>query len=338
MIAIDGSFGEGGGQILRTSLALSVVTGKPFRIRKIRAGRKKPGLGRQHLTAVGAAAEVSGARVSGDALGSQELTFTPGPPRGGSYRFDVGTAGSCTLVLQTVLPALLLADVPSELTLEGGTHNPFAPPFEFLERALLPLLNRMGPEVTARLRRAGFYPAGGGRVDVSIRPCAHLAGLQLRERGTAARRSARALVSGLPLRIAERELKVVRRRLSLDERALSAEEVPSNGPGNVVMVEVESEQVTEVFTAFGRKGLPAERVARAAASQAAEYLESGVPIGRRLADQLLLPLALAGGGSFRTLPPTDHSVTNIEVIGKFLDVPIRTQEVDRDAWEAVIGE
>src|SRR5262245_8861795 len=163
MLIIDGSFGEGGGQILRTALGLSLVTGVPFRIEKIRAGRQKPGLMRQHLTAVNAAAQVGQAEVIGASVGSQELTFTPGKISPGDYTFAVGTAGSATLVLQTVLPALLTAAQPSFLTLEGGTHNPHAPPFDFLARAFLPLIGRMGPSVTATLIRPGFYPAGGGQ-------------------------------------------------------------------------------------------------------------------------------------------------------------------------------
>src|SRR6202140_4872670 len=159
MILIDGSIGEGGGQILRTALGLSMVTGQPFRIENIRAGRDKPGLLRQHLTAVNAAAEICGANVEGAAISSRELSFSPGNVKSGEYTFSIGSAGSTTLVLQTVLPALLAADGPSSLTLEGGTHNPHAPPIDFLEKAFVPLVNRMGPTVHVALERAGFYPA-----------------------------------------------------------------------------------------------------------------------------------------------------------------------------------
>jgi RNA 3'-terminal phosphate cyclase (ATP) len=153
MITVDGSFGEGGGQILRTALALALVTGQPFRIEKIRAGRKNPGLLRQHLTAVKAAAQIGQATIAGDSIGSTQLTFAPGRIAAGEYTFAVGTAGSTTLVLQTILPALLRANAPSRLTLEGGTHNPFAPPFHFLVQAFLPLLNQMlaGGQVTASI-------------------------------------------------------------------------------------------------------------------------------------------------------------------------------------------
>ncbi len=160
MITIDGSYGEGGGQILRTSLALSLVTGKPFSIRNIRAGRKKPGLMRQHLTAVNAAAEIGQAAIEGNRIGSQAFTFEPEMIKPGNFHFAIGSAGSCTLVFQTILPALLTAGEPSEIILEGGTHNPFAPPFDFLEKAFLPVINRMGPKVAAVLEKPGFYPAG----------------------------------------------------------------------------------------------------------------------------------------------------------------------------------
>jgi RNA 3'-terminal phosphate cyclase (ATP) len=236
MIRIDGSFGEGGGQILRTSLALSLVTGQPFRSEKIRAGRKTPGLLRQPLTAVNAAARIGQAEVEGTSIGSQQLTFTPGKVAAGEYAFAVGTAGSTTLVLQTVLPALLLAASsggPSRLTLEGGTHNPFAPPFDFLARAFLPLLNRLGPRVEATLERYGFYPAGGGKLTVTIEPAARLTRLELPERGEVTERRARAVVGNLPLRIAERELKIIRRKMSWKDEWLRAEAVENSpGPGN----------------------------------------------------------------------------------------------------------
>jgi RNA 3'-terminal phosphate cyclase (ATP) len=204
MITIDGSFGEGGGQILRTSLALSLVTGHAFRIQNIRAGRAKPGLLRQHLTAVQAAVEVGDAAVDGATLGSKELVFKPGKVRAGDYRFAVGTAGSATLVLQTILPALIIGKEPSRLTLEGGTHNPHAPPFDFLDRAFLPLLNRTGPQVSMKLERIGFYPAGGGRFTVEIIPTDKLKGLDLRERGESKGRSARAIFSNLSAGVANR--------------------------------------------------------------------------------------------------------------------------------------
>lgn len=333
MIIIDGSQGEGGGQILRSALALSLVTGKPFRIEKIRARRQKPGLMRQHLTAVNAAVEVGAAQVAGNAIGSTALSFAPTALRSGRYHFAVGTAGSCTLVLQTVLPALILADGVSELLLEGGTHNPAAPPFDFLAGAFLPLLNRMGPHVAAALDRPGYFPAGGGRMRVKVKPAARLIPLELPERGALLGQRARATVARLPLSIAERELAVVRDQLHWSPADLEARETPdSSGPGNVLVLTATSEHVTEVFTAFGEQGVSAETVAGRAVKEVREYLAAEVPVGSHLADQLLLPLALAGGGIFRTLAPTPHTMTNIEVLRLFLDVDARVEQESELVW------
>src|SRR6185369_9596371 len=183
LVAINGAEGEGGGQVLRTALALSLITGTPFRIDNIRAKRKSPGLLRQHLTAVNAAAEVGGASVDGASLGSASLTFVPRAIRAGEYSFAIGTAGSTMLVLQTILLPLALADGNSTIELEGGTHNPAAPPFDFVQQAFLPLLRRMGAEVEIELVRPGFYPAGGGRIIVKIAPAKRLGRLEIESRG-----------------------------------------------------------------------------------------------------------------------------------------------------------
>jgi RNA 3'-terminal phosphate cyclase (ATP) len=321
LICLDGSIGDGGGQILRTALALSMVTGQSFRIEKIRAGREKPGLLRQHLTAVNAAATVCSASLDGAAIRSQTLEFKPGPVKGGVYKFSIGSAGSTTLVLQTILPALLLADEASTLTLEGGTHNPHAPPFDFLERAFVPLINRMGPKVQVSLERAGFYPAGGGRISVDIQPTKVLSPLHLLERGESKGRLAKAVVAALPGDIAKRELEKVERKLGWTGEQLQIRQLPDSwGPGNVLTLEIESEHVTEVFTGFGTKGVTAEAVAEEVIRAARQYLADGVPVGAYLADQLLLPLALAGTGSFRTQSLTQHFTTNVEIIQRFLPV------------------
>jgi RNA 3'-terminal phosphate cyclase (ATP) len=319
MLLIDGSAGEGGGQILRSSLALSLTTGKPFRLTNVRARRTRPGLLRQHLTALRAAQAVGCAEVTGAELGSREVTFVPQHVNAGTYNFSVGTAGSATLVFQTVLPALMIADRPSTLVLEGGTHNPAAPPFEFLERAFLPIVARMGPKVTVKLERAGFYPAGGGRFTASITP-ARLSPIDLMERGAVVDRSVRAVVVALPRRIAEREIARLAHRLNWSASCFRVEEANAQGPGNVVHVEIASEQVTEVFTGFGERGVRAEAVADAVADEALEYLAADVPVGRHLADQLLLLFALAGGGRFRTLPLSAHARTQQDIIERFLEV------------------
>lgn len=245
LLTIDSSQGEGGGQVLRSSLALSLVTGKPFVIEKIRAKRKRPGIMRQHLTAVRAAAEIGCAETEGAQTDSSRLVFRPHRVEAGRYTFRVGTAGSATLVLQTVLPALLLAEGESELTLEGGTHNPMAPPFDFLAKSYLPWINRMGPTVQVQLRRHGFYPAGGGQFTVQIRPTQQLGRLELLERGPITARRVRAIVANLPRHIAERECRTIAEKTRWEESCFSIEEVvDSHGPGNLVIIELESENIT----------------------------------------------------------------------------------------------
>ncbi|MHA3774276.1 RNA 3'-terminal phosphate cyclase [Verrucomicrobiota bacterium sgz303538] len=331
-IVIDGSAGEGGGQILRTSLALSLVTGQPFRIEKIRAGRQRPGLLRQHLTAVNAATEVSRARVDGAELGSQELTFRPGAIRPGVYRFAIGSAGSATLVFQTIFPALMTASGPSKLTLEGGTHNPLAPPFDFLAKTFLPMIDKMGPRTEVRLERAGFYPAGGGKFEATITPAAQLNPLEITTRGDIRHRKATVLLANLPSHIAEREIALLRERLPWPEDAFVAEtNIHSPGPGNAVLVEVGTDEGTEVFSGFGQKGVRAETVISDVIKEVRAYLAASVPVGEYLADQLLLPLALAGSGTFLTVGLSRHSRTNMDVITRFLPVKFETEELGSNA-------
>jgi RNA 3'-terminal phosphate cyclase (ATP) len=326
MLTIDGSFGEGGGQVLRTALGLSLATGRDVRVENVRAGRAKPGLLRQHLTAVRAAAEIGGAEVSGAELGSRDVTFRPRRVRPGAYEFAIGTAGSASLVLQAVLPALLVGDAPTVLTLSGGTHNKAAPPFEFLARTFAPLVARLGASLALELHRPGFFPAGGGSFTATIRPAARLEPFDLDERGRTVSRCARAVVSNLPYSIAERETAVLQKRLGWPPEEVRAETTKAAGPGNVVVVEVASEHVTEVITSFGERGLPAEAVAERAVKETRRYLATGAPVGEHLADQLLVPLALAGGGSFVTGPLSSHATTNIAVIERFLDVRFRIDE------------
>jgi RNA 3'-terminal phosphate cyclase (ATP) len=287
---------------------------------------------------VNAATEISRAEVTGAAIGSRELTFAPGSVVSGNYAFAVGTAGSTTLVLQTVLPALLVASGKSKLILEGGTHNPFAPPFDFIEKAFLPLVNRMGPRVTAELERPGFYPAGGGRMSVTVEPATALERLDLPVRGEVLDRRAKAVVANLPISIAERELNVIARKMSWPREWMKAESVErSPGPGNVVTIEIECEHVTEVFTGFGQRGLRSEAVAEKAGEQARRYIASEAAVGEYLADQLLIPMAMAGIGSFTSLPLSRHATTNIEVIGKFLDVTIEASQLADRVWSVEVS-
>jgi RNA 3'-terminal phosphate cyclase (ATP) len=331
MILIDGSEGEGGGQILRTSLALSLVTGQPFRMEHIRARRAKPGLLRQHLTAVEAAKTISAAEVSGAALGSLTLDFRPGPVTPGNYRFAVGTAGSATLVLQTILPSLLTASGSTTLTLEGGTHNPMAPPFEFLARSFAPLMEWMGPSIELDLKRPGFFQA-------RIAPVTKLAPLMLMERGLIRKRQAKVWLSKLPSHVAERELAVVRQELNWRDTECSVENVAHPiGPGNALVLEIEAEHATAVFTGFGERGRSAEEVGRQAVSAAQAWLDADVPVDEHLADQLLLPAALAGGGAFRTTKPSLHATTNAAVIQRFLLVTIRWEQESALVWRVNVG-
>lgn len=337
-VTLDGSEGEGGGQMLRSSLSLSLVTGTPVRVVNVRAGRAKPGLLRQHLTALRAAAELSGARVEGAELGSREVLFAPGAVAPGAYTFRVGTAGSATLVMQTVLPALLRADGPSTVAFEGGTHNPMAPPYEFIARAFVPVINRMGPAVECSLERAGFYPAGGGRFTMTVTPSKALARVELMERGEVRDVGVVARVAGLPENIARREVTAARAVLGWPWAQLTTEVLPrEQGPGNVVLVTVACEHATEVFARVGEKGRSAEAVGAAVAQEAAAWLAAGVPVGEHLADQLLLPMALGGGGRFVTTEPTLHTTTNARVIERFLPVEIGWEKRDERAWVVTVA-
>lgn len=331
MIRIDGSSGEGGGQILRSSLSLSLATGKPFRIENIRGKRERPGLLRQHLTAVLAAAEVGGAQVEGAALGSRVVSFVPGTVKPGNYRFAIGTAGSGTLVLQTILPALMTASAPSSIAIEGGTHNMHAPPFDFLERAFLPLLGRLGPKVTLRLGRYGFYPAGGGAFTATIEPCARLSPARIVERGEITQRKVKAIVANLSRKIAQREIDTALRKMNWEAPCAEILETKdSPGPGNIVLIETgTSTGITELFCGFGRLGASAESVAAEAANEARDYFVSEAAVGEHLADQLLLPFGLAGGGEFTATKLNRHALTNMDVVSTFLPVRFATSQEEK---------
>jgi RNA 3'-terminal phosphate cyclase (ATP) len=325
MIEIDGSEGEGGGQILRSSLSLAICTQQPFHIVNIRANREKPGLRRQHLTAVNAAAKICDAAVDGAELASRALTFRPGRLMAGDYSFDIGTAGSCTLVFQTVLPALLTAAGESRVRILGGTHNNGSPPFDFLARSFLPLLARMGANVELTLASYGFYPRGGGEIRARIVPTRQLGALDLPARGGLLRGFAEAYVAAIPLHVAQRELEVIRRRMGFAQSDLLLQALPNDaGPGNAVTITLEHEHVTEVFTGFGEKGVPAEVVAERAVEGARVYLDASASVDEHLADQLLLPMALGKGGSFVARAVTPHLHSNSVVIERFTGRKVTT--------------
>lgn len=337
-IHIDGSVGEGGGQVLRTALALSLITQKPVELINIRGKRAKPGLMRQHLTAVRAAATIGNAKVEGDEIKSQSLSFVPGKVTPGSYEFAIGTAGSTTLILQTILPVLMLADQPSRIELEGGTHNAMAPTFDFLEQVFLPILKKIGCKVNLHLERAGFYPAGGGCLVAEIKPVSKFKRVEILKRGKLVSRLATAGICNLSEEVARRELSVTAKELNLSKNEIKVKDYANaHGVGNVLSMSYHYENITEMFTAFGEKTVTSEKVAKDLVREAKRYEKADVPVGEHLADQLLLPMALAGGGTFRTLSLSRHFTTNIEIIKKFLDIEIETTREDRLSWLIEIG-
>lgn len=329
MIVIDGSYGEGGGQVLRTSLTLAMLGGKAVQIERIRAGRRKPGLAAQHLTAVRAAAAICDATVSGDEMGSQWLRFEPGAgPRPGEYIFDVakvgggGSAGAVSLVFQTVFLPLALAPGPTCLILRGGTHVAWSPPFHYLAEVYLPTLASLGVEATPELRRWGFYPVGGGEMVFQINGGApDVRALTLTDRGQVERVWGTAVVSNLPSHIPQRMANRARNVLAEAglKAELNAERVRGDGPGAGIFILTEhANGVRAGFTAYGRKGLPSEHVAEAACSDLLRYCRSDAPIDMHLADQLILPLAIGDGVSrFATCRVTEHLRTNIWVVEQF---------------------
>ena len=280
MITIDGSKGEGGGQVLRYAASLSLITGEPFTIENIRGGRKKPGMMRQHVTALEATCAIGNAEASGLAVGSDTLTFRPGSVTPGEYHFAVGTAGSTGLVLQAIMVPLMLADGPSRVVIEGGTHAMAAPPFEFLAKTLLPVIGQMGPKVNATLERHGFYPRGGGRIVVEFDP-APLRPIECLDRGAILSRKAEALVAGVPFDIADREVKSMVKVLSdWPAESFAPVHLPADqGPGNALLLTAEFEQVTEVMSGFGKLGVPAEKIGKTTAKRMAGDLASNAFAG-----------------------------------------------------------
>ncbi|MCM8541763.1 MAG: RNA 3'-terminal phosphate cyclase [Lentisphaeraceae bacterium] len=333
LIKIDGRRGEGGGQVLRTSLALSIITGKPVKISNIRSRRQKPGLLRQHLTAVRAAAEICSAKVEGAEINSTSLQFVPGKLGAGDYCFKIGTAGSTTLVLQTILPPLMLAEGESTVAIEGGTHNMMAPPFDFLEKSFAPVLKRQGVDLQLKLEKWGFYPAGGGRISTTIKAAQKLKSISIEERGELISRKCRSVISALPETVCERELKIVKAKLGWSSEELITEEVERPlGPGNVLMFELEYENITELISSFGDKRTFSEKVASSGVDRVRSYLKSDAPVGEYLADQLLIPMALAGKSSIVCTVMSSHTRTNIGVIEEFLDVKFEVEKLNSGAY------
>jgi len=338
IVEIDGSFGEGGGQILRSSLSLSMLLERPLMIKNIRAGREKPGLMRQHLTAVNAAAKICNAELKGAEISSLKLEFYPGKVKTGDYKFEIGTAGSTTLVLQAVLPVLIMADGESNIILGGGTHNQFSPPLDFLARSFFKQICKMGPEITVDVDKYGFFPIGGGRFSVNIKPVNKLKSLDVLSRGKNISKTAYSYSSGIDENIGQKEMRIVEEKLGWSKENCISQMVDSPRPGNVVMLIDENENTTELFTGFGKKHYPLKKITIDALKEYTDYIQCDVPVYKYLADQLIIPMALAGNGSFITSEPSLHTLTNIEVVKKFLGIKININKLNETQWKISIGD
>jgi RNA 3'-terminal phosphate cyclase (ATP) len=330
-LALDGSHGEGGGQVLRTALALAVACGRAVTVDRIRIGRRRPGLQPQHLAVVRALAEISGADVQGDALDSTALSFTPRALACGDYRFDVGaikgSAGSVSLLFQALLLPLALGDAPSRLLLDGGTHVPWSPVVHYLTAVFLPALGAAGVRADVVLRRWGYYPAGGGAIDASIAPATAVTGLDATSPPSSRSIVGRSAVSRLPRSIAERQRARAHERLAAAGVAADIaleEDGTARSPGTLVFLAAPGRAG---FSALGRRGVPAERVADEAVDALLAWIHSGAALDDHLADQLLPFLALAGGPSAFTCPTlSPHLRTVAWVVQQFLPVAIDMRE------------
>jgi RNA 3'-phosphate cyclase len=338
LIEIDGSLGEGGGQVLRTALSLCILTGRPIRLFRIRAGRAKPGLAHQHLTCIKAARQLSSATVKGDTLGSD----TPKEIRPGDYSFDVTTAGSISLVFQTLFLPLSLAQAPSRVTIRGGTHVKWSPSFEFLQDQWLFYLKKIGFAISLRLEKAGYYPQGGGILKARIQPAGQLRPLVLSARGELQQVRGLVFISNLKKAIADRQLAEVQKNLlSLGiSPEMELREYSSPGTGTGTHLRAAFENGSGSFTSLGERGVPAERVASISAGSVRDYIDSGAAVDRFIADQLILPLSFAGGESFFTCEQvTQHLVTNARIVEMFMPVRVKVDgELGQPGQVRIISE
>ena len=364
-LTIDGSYGEGGGQILRTALALSIVLSKPIEIINIRKGRKKSGLQPQHLTCVNACGEISNAHIEGNEIGSSLLRFHPGKLKGGDFTFDVaekrGSAGSASLVLQTLLPPLILGKDPISLTVMGGTHVPWSPPFHYLKEVFLPVIERMGASIKLSIEKWGWYPIGGGILHSEIDPfrkgivshplCARndsgdrpsgissgLNGIRIEDRGRLLRVYGISAVSNLPLSIAERQrsegIKCLKTLgVDTDIEVISA---PSQGKGTFFFLVAEYEGIKTGFSSLGAIGKSAEEVAREACRDFFDYHRSRGAVDPHLADQLIPYIAIAKGmSSFTTTKVTRHLMTNVWTVEQCMDLRIKVEGLEGEEGRVV---
>jgi RNA 3'-terminal phosphate cyclase (ATP) len=328
MIQIDGSFGEGGGQILRTSLTLSLIKGQPFEIYNIRARRKNPGLQPQHLKCIEAAALISKGKAKGDKKGSLRLIFEPGEVIPGDYHFEIGTAGSTSLVLQTIYLPLALAKTASNISITGGTHVSWSPIHHFLSLHWAQYLSKIGFEVKLKMDRAGFYPKGDGKIRAEIFPVEKLKPLELINRGELKEISGFSAVANLDYSIAERQRNQSLKRLERMgyDAKIAIENIPSRHKNTMMLLQAEFDNGSGCFTSLGAIGKRAEKVADEAVDDLLEYLNSDGCIDKYLADQLVLPLSIIPGESFfSTAKITNHFLTNIAVVKQFLNMHVEVQ-------------
>jgi len=336
-VFIDGGAGEGGGQILRTSLALACITGRSLHIENIRAARRNPGLAKQHLSCVQATCQICNGKSHRAAQGSKVLDFQPGPIHSGDFHFDVGSAGSATLVAQTILPALFLADKPSTVTVVGGTHNPLAPPFDFLCETFLPAIAIGGFHAGCKLIKHGFFPAGGGKITLDVQPWNRKSSqtIELCRPNEEPQLHARVYTPRLPLYIAQRQRKLLLESPLRFQNIEHIEATDSDGPGNAVCIRLCSRDRTTVFTAFGMRGKPSRNVISEAVNLAEDFLASGAGIDRFLADQLLIYMAILKAGSYTTNELSSHLLTNMEIIKKFLDVDFCVEQCGKKVYRVL---
>ena len=326
MLRVDGAQGEGGGQVLRTALALSAIRGHPVEVHSIRTRRKTPGLQAQHLTAVTALAQICGAHVEGASLGSQRVLFTPGAIRPDEFHFDVGTAGSTALVLQAILLPLALAGGSSRIRLTGGTHVPWSPPADYLRDVCFPVLAGMGIAARLRVDRWGFYPKGGGRVIVEVEGGADLHSTTLVYRGGSPELRGVSAVANLPRKIAERQRDRALQRLRREGRSAEIEIIEADAPGTgtFLMLVAEIAGIPAGFSALGERGKPAENVADEAVDALLDFLKAEAACDPHLADQLILPMALAPGTSrLTTARITRHLLTTVQLLQQLLGCPVQ---------------
>ena len=330
-VFIDGSVGEGGGQILRTSLALSCITGKRLHIENIRSARRNPGLAKQHVCCVQAACQICDGKSKGAEQGSKVLDFHPGAVRGGKYCFDIGSAGSASLVIQTVLPALFLAEKSSVVTVTGGTHNPLAPPFDFLAETFLPAISFAGFQGDCRLLKHGFFPAGGGKMTFNIKPRQKSSSgvnrlINICQASQEFQINARIYTAKLPSHIAQHQEKLLLQSELNIQNVEHIKATDSDGPGNAVCIRLCGYNRTTIFTAFGIRGRRSEEVIGEVVNLVNNFVNSGAAVDHFLADQLLIYMAITNGGCYTTDLISSHTETNMEVIKKFLPVGFVTEQ------------